>query len=68
VKWTPASSGKPMFVTMILEPIWELYTAALTDKDRVRTSEMAAALKIDVPPRELKSNEQRGLLQSGIYH
>eukprot|EP00953_Heterococcus_sp_UTEX-ZZ885_P037920 19465-Heterococcus_DN1.PRE.1 len=66
VKWTPASSGKPMFVTMILDPIWELYTAALTDKDTVRTSEMAAALKIDVPPREFKSNEQRGLLQSVI--
>ncbi|KAG5191664.1 hypothetical protein JKP88DRAFT_251342 [Tribonema minus] len=51
---------------MILEPIWQLYDAALEEHDAQRTAEMAAALNIEVPPRELKSTELRGLLQSGM--
>jgi hypothetical protein len=46
----------------------KLYEVAVEDRDAARTSEMATVLGVQVPPRELKSTEPRGLLQSGQHN
>ncbi|CAB1115634.1 unnamed protein product [Ectocarpus sp. CCAP 1310/34] len=63
-KWTPSSQNTPMFVSMILDPIWQLYDAAVQDKNSAKAGRMAAKLGLDIPPRELASTDPRTVLQS----
>lgn len=37
------SGVKPMFVALVLDPIWQLYNAAITEQDPTKTVRMAAA-------------------------
>ncbi|CAM9920643.1 unnamed protein product, partial [Hapterophycus canaliculatus] len=62
-KWTPSSQGSPMFVSMILDPIWQLYDAAVRDKNGAKAGRMAGKLGLDIPPRELASSDPRTVLQ-----
>lgn len=52
-----------MFVSMILDPIWQLYDAAVKDHNGVKAGRMAAKLGLDVPTRELDSPDPRTVLQ-----
>lgn len=52
-----------MFVSMILEPIWQLYDAAVRDRNGAKTGRMALKLGLDIPPRELESSDPRTVLQ-----
>lgn len=52
-----------MFVSMILDPIWQLYDAAVRDKNGVKAGRMAGKLGLDIPPRELASSDPRTVLQ-----
>lgn len=62
-KWVPSSQSPPMFVSMILDPIWQLYEAAVRDKNGTKAGRMAVKLGLDVPPRELSSSDPRTVLQ-----
>lgn len=55
-----------MFVSMILDPIWQLYDAAVRDRNSVKAGRMAVKLGLDVPPRELDSSDPRTVLQVGL--
>jgi ribosome assembly protein 1 len=37
----PSSSNVPMFASLILEPIWQLYNAAITEKDPAKAASFA---------------------------
>ncbi|CAN0386696.1 unnamed protein product, partial [Laminaria digitata] len=52
-----------MFVSMILDPIWQLYDAAVRDKNGAKAGRMAGKLGLDVPSRELSSSDPRTVLQ-----
>lgn len=52
-----------MFVSMILDPIWQLYDAAVRDKNGAKAGRMAGKLGLEVPPRELASSDPRTVLQ-----
>lgn len=52
-----------MFVSMILDPIWQLYDAAVRDKNGTKAGRMAGKLGLDIPPRELASSDPRTVLQ-----
>ena len=54
-----------MFVSMILDPIWPLYDAAVRDKNGAKAGRMAGKLGLDVPARELSSSDPRTVLQVG---
>lgn len=62
-KWTPTTQAPPMFVSMILDPIWQLYDAAVRDKNGTKAGRMAGKLGLDIPPRELASSDPRTVLQ-----
>lgn len=64
-KWTSSSQAPPMFVSMILDPIWQLYDAAVRDKNGAKAGRMAGKLGLDIPPRELSSSDPRTVLQVG---
>jgi ribosome assembly protein 1 len=65
VKWTPTGSGLPMFASMILEPIWQVYGATMGEaKDPVEAARIATFLDLEVPEREMRSAEPRVALQS----
>lgn len=65
-KWTPSSPSPPMFVSMILAPIWQLYDAAVRDRNGAKAGRMAVKLGLDVPPRELEASDPRTVLQVGF--
>ena len=53
-RYTSDSISKPMFVSMILEPIWQLYEVAVLGQDLERVSKMIKRLGL---VRFLKYNE-----------
>ncbi|CAM9562452.1 unnamed protein product [Chrysoparadoxa australica] len=69
IPWTRKGSSNqlPMFVTMILEPIWQLYSkAGMTGgkMEREKVEQMALALQVAAPVRELQSADPRVVVQS----
>jgi ribosome assembly protein 1 len=59
------SSNVPMFVSLILEPIWKLYAAAVTDRDPDKAARMAnRGMSITLTPREINSKDPRSTLQT----
>lgn len=50
----------PMFVKMILEPIWQLYDIAIEQGDPTKAAKMAArALNVEIAPREISTKDPR---------
>lgn len=50
----------PMFVKMILEPIWQLYDIAIEQSDPTKAAKMAArALGVEITPREINAKDPR---------
>lgn len=53
-------NSKPMFATMILEPIWQLYEIGIEQKDPTKASKMAQrGLNIPMQPRDINNREPR---------
>ncbi len=62
--WTHGSEQKPMFVSMILDPIWQVYEAAMLRRDLKCSTSIAERLDLDVPIKELRSADSRGPVQA----
>ena len=67
-KHDPSSSGAadfvPMFASMILEPLWQLYDVGLTRGDVARVAQMASMLGVSLAPREVNAKDPRGTVQN----
>ncbi|KAI9000018.1 hypothetical protein BC832DRAFT_563311 [Gaertneriomyces semiglobifer] len=55
---------KPMFVQLVLQNIWALYDAVLEQTDRTKVEKIVSALNVKVLPRDMRSKDSRGLLQT----
>lgn len=66
VKCDPAdATSKPMFATMILEPIWQLYEAAVVQQDPDKAAKMAhRGLNVEILPREINLRDPRSTVQA----
>ena len=53
VKIDPGSSAKPMFVTMVLEPIWQMYDVAITQQNSEKAAKMAKRLGVEIAKRDI---------------
>ena len=59
------ASSRPMFATMVLEPIWQLYSTAVTQADPEKAAKMAQrGMDVELPPREVNKREPRATLQA----
>jgi len=45
-RYTPESKAKPMFVAMILDPIWQIYEATVLGKDLQKVGKMVKRLDL----------------------
>jgi len=58
-------SSQPMFATMVLEPLWQLYDAAVTQQNPEKAAKMAArGVGVDLPPREINPRDPRATAQA----
>ncbi|KAL8049066.1 hypothetical protein ABFS82_07G113900 [Erythranthe guttata] len=57
------SKARPMFVQLILEPIWSVYQATL-EGDRGLLEKVIKSFNLSVPPRELQNKDPKAVLQS----
>ncbi|XP_060966160.1 uncharacterized protein LOC133034788 [Cannabis sativa] len=59
------SKARPMFVQFVLEPLWQVYQAALdTDGDKKMLEKVIKSFNLSVPPRELQNKDPKIVLQS----
>ena len=68
-KQTAAGKLKPLFVQLVLDPIWKLYHAAEAEKHGYPPEgkglvEMAASLKLDVAEKDLRSTDRKHALDA----
>lgn len=64
VKCTPGSQLQPMFVTMILEPIWRMYNTIHVEKNLQKAANMAKRVDVEVSDRDLNPGDLRGTTQN----
>ncbi|XP_017969822.1 PREDICTED: elongation factor-like GTPase 1 [Theobroma cacao] len=59
------SKARPMFVQFVLEPLWQVYQAALEpDGDKGMLEKVIKSFNLSVPPRELQNKDPKILLQA----
>ncbi|CAE5968273.1 unnamed protein product [Arabidopsis arenosa] len=59
------SKAKPMFVQFVLEPLWQVYEAALDPGgDRTVLEKVIKSFNLSIPPRELQNKDPKNVLQS----
>ncbi|KAA8550118.1 hypothetical protein F0562_001802 [Nyssa sinensis] len=59
------SKARPMFVQFVLEPLWQVYKAALEgDGDKVVLLKVIKSFNLSVPPRELQNKDPKTVLQA----
>ena len=58
MKWAQSKGKKPLFVQMILENIWAVYECVMS-KDKDQLGKIVQKLGVEVPPRDLRSNDSR---------
>jgi len=63
-KKTAGGKLKPLFVQLVLDPIWKMYHAAEAEKhgyppEGKDLATMAASLKVDVPEKDIKSSDRK---------
>lgn len=58
------ASLKPLFVSLILEQIWNIYDACMLDRDDEKLEKIIAKLGANVSPRDLRSKDYKNLLNS----
>lgn len=58
-------SDKPMFATLILEPIWQLYNTAIEQNDPEKAAKMAfRGCGVELQPREISTKDPRSTIQA----
>ncbi|KAK8486770.1 hypothetical protein V6N11_000258 [Hibiscus sabdariffa] len=59
------SKARPMFVQFVLEPLWQVYHAALEpDGDKGTLDKVIKSFNLSIPPRELQNKDPKILLQA----
>ncbi|BAB02089.1 elongation factor EF-2 [Arabidopsis thaliana] len=59
------SKAKPMFVQFVLEPLWQVYEAALDPGgDKAVLEKVIKSFNLSIPPRELQNKDPKNVLQS----
>ncbi|KAE8657296.1 putative DUF26 domain-containing protein 2 precursor [Hibiscus syriacus] len=59
------SKARPMFVQFVLEPLWQVYHAALEpDGDKGTLEKVIKSFYLSIPPRELQNKDPKILLQA----
>ncbi|GAB4824579.1 hypothetical protein Ancab_007452 [Ancistrocladus abbreviatus] len=59
------SKARPMFVQFVLEPLWQVYQAALEpDGDKGMLEKVIKSFNLTVPPRELQIKDPKAVLQA----
>ncbi|KVI05112.1 elongation factor-like GTPase 1 [Cynara cardunculus var. scolymus] len=59
------SKARPMFVQFVLEPLWQVYEAALeTNGDKGILEKLIKSFNLSVPNRELQNKDPKSVLQS----
>ncbi|PQQ03922.1 elongation factor-like GTPase 1 [Prunus yedoensis var. nudiflora] len=60
------SKARPMFAQFVLEPLWQVYQAALEDGDnnKVMLEKVIKSFNLNVPPRELQNKDPKVVLQA----
>ncbi|KAK9280097.1 hypothetical protein L1049_013782 [Liquidambar formosana] len=59
------SKARPMFVQFVLEPLWQVYQAALEpDGDKGVLEKVIKSFNLSVPPRELKNKDHKVVIQA----
>ncbi|KAK1416537.1 hypothetical protein QVD17_32328 [Tagetes erecta] len=59
------SKARPMFVQFVLEPLWQVYEAALdVNGDKQILEKLIKSFNLSVPPRELLNKDPKSVLQS----
>lgn len=59
------SKARPMFVQFVLEPLWQVYHAALEpDGDRGVLEKVIKSFNLSVPPREIQNKDPKVVLQA----
>lgn len=59
------SKARPMFVQFVLEPLWQVYQAALeTDGDKGVLEKVIKTFNLSIPPRELQNKDPKAVLQA----
>ncbi|XP_009778707.1 uncharacterized protein [Nicotiana sylvestris] len=59
------SKARPMFVQFVLEPLWQVYQAALeADGAREMLEKVIKSFNLSIPPRELLNKDPKAVLQS----
>uniref|UniRef100_A0A5B7AYZ0 Elongation factor-like 1 n=1 Tax=Davidia involucrata TaxID=16924 RepID=A0A5B7AYZ0_DAVIN len=59
------SKARPMFVQFVLEPLWQVYQAALeADGDKVVLEKVIKSFNLSIPPRELQNKDPKAVLQT----
>lgn len=64
MKGAQAKAKKPLFVSMILENIWNIYEYVMIRKDSLMVEKIVKSLNITLTKRDLTHNDSRMLLQS----
>lgn len=63
------SKARPMFVQLVLEPLWQVYHAALEpDSDKAVLEKVIKSFNLSIPPRELQNKDPKAVLQSVMSH
>ncbi|KAJ4965509.1 hypothetical protein NE237_017358 [Protea cynaroides] len=57
------SKARPMFVQFVLEPLWQVYQAAL-DGDKAMLEKVIKSFNLSVPSRELQNKDPKVVLQA----
>lgn len=58
-------NSKPMFASMILEPIWQLYDIGITQSDPEKAAKMAArGIGVEIGAREINVRDPRSTIQA----
>ena len=59
------TSSQPMFAAMVLEPLWQLYDAAVIQQNPEKAAKMAArGVGVELPPREVNVRDPRATAQA----
>ncbi|KAH7851509.1 hypothetical protein Vadar_012667 [Vaccinium darrowii] len=59
------SKARPMFVQFVLEPLWQVYQAALeADGGKAVLEKVIKSFNLSIPPRELQNKDPKAVLQS----
>ncbi|CAB4299699.1 unnamed protein product [Prunus armeniaca] len=60
------TKARPMFVQFVLEPLWQVYQAALEDGDnnKVVLEKVIKSFNLNVPPHELQNKDPKVVLQA----